>query len=114
MQEHHVKSDALELIRNIDRGNVAFELSKKLAEVVRAVSETGKRGSVSITLDIEPMPKFGSAATAIKPKINANLPAPTLKQTVKFARPDGTLSGDDPNQSTFSEIEKSFSRNDDL
>lgn len=103
------KMDALEIVRQMDQGAVAFGFAQRMAEVVKAVRETGKKGKITLELSIEPLPKFGESATSLKPQIKASVPYPDYKQAIKFAAQDGTLSGDDPKQRKFEEVEKSFS-----
>ena len=102
------KLNASALIDSLDNGDVSYELACKTQEVVRAVKETGKAGSISLTIKISPMAKFGAAAVAIMANIKQSIPQREYKQTIKFAQDDGTLVGDDPNQRKFEEIEKSF------
>lgn len=103
------KLNTAELIDSLDNGNFAFVLSEKMKELVRAVKETGKKGSLSLTLTLEPMPKFGDAVAVI-PNLKANIPQQTYKQMIRFMTESGMLVGDDPNQRTFQEIETTFGR----
>lgn len=82
------KLNTAELIDSLDNGNFAFVLSEKMKELVRAVKETGKKGSLSLTLTLEPMPKFGDAVAVI-PNLKANIPQQTYKQMIRFMTESG-------------------------
>ena len=96
-----------ELIDSLDGGNFAIVLSEKMKQLVKAVKETGKKGSLSLIISIEPMPKFGDAVSVI-PNLKCSLPQPSYKQMIKFVTDEGLLVGDDPAQRKFMEIEPSF------
>lgn len=108
MKVDNTRMDGLGLVAGIDGGAVAYGFSCQLAEVVKAVKETGKKGKVSITLTVDPLPKFGESAVALKANLALSVPRPDYKQMVKFALDDGTLIGDDPKQRKFEEISNSF------
>lgn len=98
-----------ELINSLDNGNFAVVLSEKMKALTKAVSETGKKGSITLTITLEPMPKFGSAV-AIIPNLRVSEPQPTYKQMIRYATEEGLLIGDDPAQIKFSEINTSFKK----
>lgn len=50
-----------DVLRDIRRGRPVEEATNALADVVRAVDETGKKGSVTITLTISPSKHGGQA-----------------------------------------------------
>ena len=75
------KLNASALIDSLDNGDVSYELACKTQEVVRAVKETGKAGSISLTIKISPMAKFGAAAVAIMANIKQSIPQREYKQS---------------------------------
>ena len=95
MKVDNTRMDGLGLVAGIDGGAVAYGFSCQ-------------KGEVSITLTVDPLPKFGESAVAIKANLALSVPRPDYKQMVKFALDDGTLIGDDPKQRKFEEISNSF------
>ena len=93
-----VKADALELVKSLNRGDVAFEMSQKLAEVVRSVMELGKPGALKLSLKISPNREMGKSAAVITADVDAVLPKADKKTDVRFATEDGRLIKDDPDQ----------------
>lgn len=86
-----------DVMRDIRKGRAVDEASEQLAEVVRAVQATGKAGSVTIKLTVEPKPGEGDAFV-IKPEVSAKIPRPKLPDAIFFATDDGDLVREDPNQ----------------
>lgn len=85
-------------LRDLRRGTVVTELEEGLAEVVRAVEETGKAGKLTLTLTVKPISigSVGTATVAIHDDVKATLPR-ERPGTVMFAA-DGVLTRNDPRQ----------------
>lgn len=96
-----VKGDALETIKGLSRGDVAFEATTKLQELAKAVRETGKGGSMAIVLKMVPKEDLGAGAMLIEAEITAKMPKPDKKSDVRFVTEDGMLVKDDPAQMKF-------------
>lgn len=78
-------------------GKALDEASAKLAEVVAAVVETGKAGTVTITLKIAPASR-GNGAVTVTDEVTAKIPQSPRPDSFWFASEDGALSKDDPRQ----------------
>lgn len=87
-----------DVLREIRRGRAVDQASRLLAEVVRAVDETNKPGSVTITLTVKPEKGGGSQKTIIA-AVKAKKPEGDIPEAVFFSDPDGDLHRQDPAQS---------------
>lgn len=84
-------------LRDIRAGLMVEELTEKMAEVVNAVLATGKKGSVTLKLSIDPASK-GDAVITVTDEIKATIPQEKKMGTLMFALPSGTLQRQDPRQ----------------
>lgn len=95
-----------DVLRDIRRGRAVEQATRLLAEVVRAVDETGKPGSVTLTLTVKPEKGGGSQKTIIA-AVKAKKPEGDIPEAVFFSDPDGDLHRTDPAQSEmFSDASK--------
>lgn len=86
--------NALELLANQRRGKCLIELNSKLAEVVKACRETGKKGSVTLTLKIRPRAEEMWVDDDVVPKA----PEKDKNPSLYYDDLEGRLLQDDPNQ----------------
>lgn len=86
-----------DILREIRGGRGVDLASHRLAEVVQAVDETGKKGSITITLTVEPE-KGGGSQKTIAMDVKAKIPEVDLPKGVFFSDQDGTLHRTDPRQ----------------
>lgn len=84
------------LLPELQKGRVNDEITQKLAEVAQAVIDTGKKGSVTLTLNVEPT--GDGAAVKVKDALKAVVPEPDRRATLFFVGDDGELSRSDPRQ----------------
>lgn len=85
------------------RGATNQELSDNLREITKRVSDTGKPGTLTLTLTIRSIKKTGQIL--IEDKIKTKLPEYDRPAGIAFADDDGNLLREDPNQmSLFEEI----------
>jgi len=84
-------------LRDMRKGRVVDAATEQLAEVVRAVLENSKPGSLTLTLKVEPQGK-GDNAVVLSAKIATKVPQPKLPDALFFADLDGDLFRDDPTQ----------------
>jgi hypothetical protein len=85
-------------IMGMIRGGFAMnQAGKKLAEVTQAVKATGKKGSITITIEVE-ADKTDENIVTVKPKITAKIPEKGFKEGIFYLSADGKLSLDDPKQ----------------
>lgn len=87
-----------DVLREIRKGRAVDQASRLLAEVVRAVDETGKPGKVTIELIVKPEKGGGSHKTIIA-IVKAKKPEGDIPEAVFFSDPGGDLHRSDPSQS---------------
>jgi hypothetical protein len=86
-----------DVLRDIRKGRPVEEATIALADVVRAVDETGKEGSVTITLKIKPAKHGGPEKTLIA-EVKAKKPIAEIAPAVFFSNDEGDLHRFDPRQ----------------
>lgn len=86
-----------DILRDIRKGRPVEEATMVLADVVRAVDETGKEGSVTVTLKIKPSKHGGPEKTLIC-EVKAKKPIAEIAPAVFFSDKDGDLQRFDPRQ----------------
>jgi hypothetical protein len=92
-----------DVLREYRRGSPVDQASRLLAEVVRAVDETGKAGEVTIKVKVIP-DKDGGSGKELAVEVKCKRPERDLPKAVFFSDPNGDLHRTDPAQSEmFSE-----------
>lgn len=86
-----------DILRDIRKGRPVEEATQALADVVRAVDETGKDGSVTITLKVKAA-KHGGPEKTIICDVKAKKPIAEIAPAIFFSDADGDLHRSDPNQ----------------
>lgn len=89
----------VDLLRTIRSGICEEELAIALQSVVLAVSETGKAGQLTLTIDVKPMNAAG--ALVIVDTIKTKLPVEKSAGTVLWATPEGNLQLNHPKQNSL-------------
>lgn len=92
---------ASELIAELDGGEVDIKITKMLRELCVAVEETGRKGKVTITLNVR---KEGKIA-AVGAEIKVTKPVAPTREAVYHFLPDGGLSREDPRQMNLKGLE---------
>jgi hypothetical protein len=82
------------------RGGAMADASERLRSVVAAVHETGKTGSMTITLVVKPAQR-GQNAVVLSDQVKAKIPATEAEASFWFATPEGALAKSDPRQREF-------------
>lgn len=96
-----------DVLRDIRRGRAVEQATRLLAEVVRAVDETGKPGTVTLTLTVKPEKGGGSQKTLLC-SVKHKKPEADIPEAVFFSDEDGDLHRSDPHQSEmFTDAAKS-------
>lgn len=86
-----------DILREYRNGRAAEVASQKLAELVQAVDETGKPGSITITFKVKPE-KGGGSQKTIACDVKAKMPDFDLPEAVFFSDGEGSLHRSDPQQ----------------
>jgi hypothetical protein len=89
-----------EFFREHRRGQSMYEASEVLRELVAAVEETGKGGSMTIKLSIKPDKKYGTTVE-VRDEITAKLPQPEKGASLFYMDGSHNLVRNDPNQMTI-------------
>ena len=84
------------VLTQLRRGSAVVDASEGLAEMVKAVRETGKKGKLTITITVVPLNK-GDAVDLVD-EVNVKLPKPNRGSSLFFSADDGTLLRNDPRQ----------------
>ena len=84
------------VLSEINRGAVADEAAVALAELVTAVRETGRKGTVKLTVEVKPF-AGNEEIVQVTGTVDKTLPKP--KQPASIFYPDdlGSLTRNDPN-----------------
>ncbi len=76
------------------------KLNERLADLVQAVTATGKKGTLTVTLTVSPFE--GSVDTlVVSDKVRTTRPEVEAKPSILFPTTDGGLTKADPNQPEF-------------
>lgn len=85
-------------LAQLGKGNNLAELSSELNRTVMAVRSTGKKGKITYTLCIDPVPGTDGAQVVLTDKIKCETPSPDRKSSLFFTTEEGALTRRDPNQ----------------
>jgi hypothetical protein len=86
-----------DVLRDIRKGRPVEEATMALADVVKAVDETGKPGSVTIVLTVKPA-KHGGPEKVLVAEVKAKKPIAEIAPAIFFSDADGDLHRTDPTQ----------------
>jgi hypothetical protein len=86
-----------DILREIRKGHPVEEATAALADVVKAVDDTGKPGSVTIVLTVKPTKHGGPEKTLIA-EVKSKKPIADIAPAVFFSDDDGDLFRVDPRQ----------------
>jgi hypothetical protein len=88
------------VLQEIGGGKFAARLAAQVAELSGAVKTTGKKGSITITIELAHVKKAAQNVVTVAGKSVAKIPEPedASPSTVFFVDDDGVLSRDDPHQ----------------
>ncbi|MEE4493533.1 hypothetical protein [Streptomyces sp. BE230] len=98
-------------------GQLHDELSTKLHELIEAIRETGKAGSLSLKIDIKPIAGTDGRTLTVTDTVAARLPKTERPKSIFFATDDGNLSRTDPRQPVITglrEVEPTTPKNQQL
>lgn len=87
-------SHFLMALGRIDGGHAIETADEQLRDVITQVNRTGKKGTVTVALEVSPNGETGFAATA---KVTAKAPNINFGQSFFFMGRDGNLTREAPN-----------------
>jgi hypothetical protein len=85
-----------DVLSEISKGTVADEAATELAKLVAAVQETGKKGSVTVTIQVAPY-KGNDEVVNVSAAVIAKPPRAETPTSIFYTSADGNLSRNDPN-----------------
>ncbi len=92
-----VKSDVLDVLKQIRQGHLVYEMNQEVEKVVEAVRDTRKGGELTLKIKIKPL-KAGSDALDVDAEVTAKIPKPPRPVSIFYPTQDNTLSRTDPRQ----------------
>lgn len=92
-----------DFLREHGRGRTHDELGEALHTLIARVKDTGKTGSISLTVQVKPM-KQDDRMVIVSDKIAINLPEHDRPSAAWFIGADGNLQRDDPHQLAFESL----------
>jgi hypothetical protein len=92
-----------DFIREQAKGATHDELSEALQDLVAKVRDTGKKGSLSLTIEVEPM-KGDSKVLIVTDAIKLKLPEHDRQASLFYADKASNLVREDPDQLSFDSL----------
>lgn len=88
----------------LSSGRTHTELSETLHELIGRVRDTGKKGSLTLTITVARVKNAAENTLTVTDNVTAKLPAHDRNVSLFFADADGNLSRTDPNQLAFESL----------
>lgn len=88
---------AFDTLRELRGGAVLDELAVELNKVTKAVQDTGKKGTVTLTIEVQRM-KSETIAVIVNDKIVAKIPERDRSGSIMFVTEDNNLQAEHPKQ----------------
>lgn len=85
----------LEVIAAQRKGRCVVEAQEALQSLVKEVVATGKKGRITLTLDLEPM---SDETIVVRDDVSVKIPKPSKHGSTFYPAEDGSLSREDPLQ----------------
>jgi len=89
-----------ELLTMLDRGTAHAEASRGLADLIASVRDTGKKGALSIAVEIAPL-KGATNQVVVAAQVTVKLPKSEPGSAVFWIDNAGNLTRNDPQQLAF-------------
>ena len=89
-----------------NNGHGHAKSSELLQELVSAVVDTGKKGTMTITVSIEPMKNAENGTLLTQVTATAKIPTLPVKAAIFYADEDNNLVRQDPRQLTFDSLKE--------
>lgn len=91
-------------LREQSKGQTHEELSDALYDLVARVMDTGKAGTLTLTIKVAPVKGNETGALVVSDEIKLRLPEHDRKASLFFPDKQGNLSRTDPHQLTFESL----------
>jgi hypothetical protein len=86
------------VLQELHRGSIHGELSELLHDLVAAVRDTGKKGTLTLKLDVKPIKPGQVDTLEVTAAVTANPPRADTPTTVFFTDQTGNLTREDPDR----------------
>lgn len=93
-----------DVLRDLGRGHVSDEASAALTDLVQSVVATGKKGRVTIHVEVEPF-KGSTTTLMVSARVDSKMPQAEPVAAVFFPDRNGQLHRNHPDQPTFEELQ---------
>lgn len=93
-----------DVLVELSGGRTHTELSEQLHDLIARVRDTGKKGSLTLTITVSRVKNAAENTLTVSDDVRAKLPAHDRNVSVFFADADGNLSRKDPNQLEFESL----------
>lgn len=94
-----------DFIREHGHGRTHDELSEGMRDLIQKVKDTGRKGSVTLKITVEPMEK-DDRMVVVSDSLKLRLPEHDRPAAVWFVDRDGNLARNDPDQLAFESLKK--------
>lgn len=102
-EDKHIKPFGLYL-KTTNRGRTEADLSAKMHELIEQVLETGKKGTLTLTITVD-ADDADARRLVLTEKVVSKLPQPDPRKSIFFADDTGNLTRNDPSQLAFDGIQ---------
>lgn len=85
-----------DMLNTIERGEFVLDIEQACQGVVQSVQETGKQGSITLTITFRPDAQLG--AIRVGGKLAVRAPQKAVREALFFPTPEGNLSRYDAKQ----------------
>lgn len=94
---------ALDILAELRRGRLSAELTESLGELITACQDTGKKGTLTLKITIEPdkVEDFETPRIKVTDQIGVARPKRSVQPSTFFLTDDGRPVRRDPNQDEF-------------
>ena len=98
------RTNVEQVLKELRRGHTIIEMQEKMQEVVAAVKDTAKKGSLTLQLSIEPRTPGDPNEVVIDAIVTSKIPQKTRPKTIFFTTRNNGLQREDPRQGTLEGI----------
>jgi hypothetical protein len=97
---------ALDVLAELRRGRLHTELTDALHELLKSCQDTGKKGSLTLTLTIEPekVSDYETPRIKVTDQVGMKKPRKSVQPSTFFLTDDGVPVRRDPNQEAFESL----------
>ncbi len=87
-----------QILAHLGKGSIDATATEELAELVKAVRTTRKKGSITITMNVGMLDNSSEDAVKMTAEVKTTPPKMPLPTTIGYSTHDGDILRDDPDQ----------------